>query len=185
MTKPLGHKEFTKLYYELVDEGITITSKDKKWRWIWKGIHYFLMIVTFGKMDGFYDSFTTTIGRTIAFYEGWTPESAGFQSYITLRHEMVHIRQFERHGTFKMGLMYLFSGNCRYKFEREAYLESIIAASEIGLSVNLEWYVNTLSGPSYFWACRDKKAILEWFKWQLDALDIKYIESRKKQQPTN
>jgi len=170
----IGQKEFIQLYDKLTKQGIVITSKNKTNRWLWKAIHYFLLIITFGKMDGFYYNFTTTFNDTIAFYAGWDRETAGLRSYVTLRHEEVHIEQDKRYGSFKMTFLYLFHSESRYRMEREAYLESMIAMDEFDLEPRLTWYVDTLSGPSYFWACRDKEQIRKWFEKELDDRGIKY-----------
>ena len=175
-----GHERFKEEYVRLTEMGVTITSKDKSLKWLWKFIHYFLLIITFGKMSNFYTEFTTTIGKNVYFPKGWTPENAGIRGYVVLRHEWKHVWQYIRLGLGSsklgivvMGFLYLFIpvptlfSWFKWKFEREAYLEGIIAWAELGVKRDIEHYVDLLTGPEYFWAWYSKKQVRNWFKKEL------------------
>lgn len=157
--------------------GMKVTSKDQQWKPLWKVIHWFLKILTFGKQDEFYEKFTTTIGKTVFFPAGWKFEEATVSNCITLRHEGRHVQQFlkwglgnEYLGIFIVGLFYLFVplpvcfAWFRYKFEREAYKISYYATLELGYEPNIEHYVDLLTGPQYLWTWIFKKKVRAWFK---------------------
>jgi len=175
-----GYDRFKEEYVRLTEMGVTITSKDKSLKWLWKFIHYFLLVITFGKMSNFYSDFTTTFGKGIYFPDGWTPENAGPRGYIVLRHEGKHVRDYIKYGLGSsklgivvMGFLYLFIpifigfSWFRLKFEREAYLEGILAWSELGVERDIEPYVGLLTGPEYFWAWHSKKQVRDWFNKEL------------------
>lgn len=166
--------EYMKLRKEL---GISVYSKDQKWMRLWSFIDWFLRIISFGKMKTFKTSYTTTIGKKIFFPEGWSTKTADEQSYEILRHEAKHVRDFlalgggnEHLGILVMGFLYLFVplpiglAWFRYKFEREAYVESYYAARRAGYIPDTERYVNLLTGPSYLWTWYSKKQVRNYFK---------------------
>lgn len=170
---------FEKWYYEERQAyGMRITSKDKELKWLWKFIHAFLYIVTLGKQDRFYEGFTTTLGKVVYFPAGWTYEKATLLDCVTLRHEgRGHIKQYLKCGlgnailgTIVMGFLYLFVplpvcfAWFRYYFEREAYRISYLTKLELGLNPDIKWYVELLSGSSYFWAWISKKQVRAWFE---------------------
>jgi len=168
---------FTKWYIqERKACGIKIASKNEKLTRLWKLIHVLLRVITFGKNDNFYTGTTTTLGRTVYFPAGWTVDTVRLYDCITLKHEATHIRQNLKFGfgniwlgTTLMAIAYLllplpiFFAWFRYKLERDAYWESYKAAMELGLTPNTDYYVDLLTGPSYFWAWWSKKQIQTWF----------------------
>ncbi len=156
--------------------GLRVHAKDKKLKWMWKFIHWFLYCITFGKQDAFYDNYTTTIGKNVYYPAGWTSEEASLWDCVVLRHEGKHTRQCIKWGcgnatigTLVMGLLFLLVplpigfAWFRYKFEREAYKVSYYTALSLGLKPNLDRYVEQLTGPAYFWTWVLKKQVKNWF----------------------
>lgn len=157
--------------------GIKVTSKDQQWKPLWKIIHWILKILSFGKQDGFYDSFTTTLGKTIFYHAGWRFEEASAKDCVILRHESRHVQQFlkwgfgnEYLGILLMGLFYLFIplpvcfAWFRYRFEREAYKVSYYATLELGHEPDIEHYIDNLTGPKYLWTWILKGRVRKWFE---------------------
>lgn len=175
-----AHPRFQEEYCRLTEMGLVITSKDQFMPWLWTFIHYFLLIITFGKMDNFRSEFTTTFGKYIVFYDGWRPHSPGVRSFIVLRHEFEHTKQYKKLGlgsytlgVIVMGLLYLLVplptvlAWFRYYFERGPYLAGIKAWHEAGYYPDVEKYVEIISGPAYVWAWPFKKNIRKWLLNQL------------------
>jgi len=159
------------------NHGVTVTSKDRSLTWLWKFIHWFLYIVTFGKQDQFLNSYTTTLGRTIYYPYGWRIEDTTDESCITLAHEADHIKLNYQCGfgniylgTVIMGLLYLLFplpigfAWFRYYAERRAYKISYATAKKYGLKTDISWYIQQLTGPSYLWTWVLKKQVREWFE---------------------
>jgi hypothetical protein len=171
---PFGYEKFMPFYLKLNADNVKIYSKDKKYKFLWKVIHYILLILTFGKMNKFYSRYTTTIGNSIFFHAGWTPDDANASSYVTLKHEYKHVLDYRKEGLVKMGFKYLFLpfpikfARCRYKYERKAYLEGFKAIIELGFTPKIEKYVDILTGPEYLWAWHNKDEIRQWFTNQID-----------------
>lgn len=100
-----------------------------------KAISFGLKAISFGKMNSFMDSFTTTIGNTVYVPASWDSRSPSTKA-ITIRHELVHMRQSKKYGRVLFSLAYLFLpfptlvAYCRAQFEKEAYEESLKAVNE-------------------------------------------------------
>lgn len=101
-----------------------------------RAIHHALVVVTFGRMRSYLDSFQTTIGRTVyvtSDWDDWDPD----HRYVTLRHEAVHLRQFRKFTLPVMAVLYVLlplpMGLAWFRayFEKEAYAESVRAAAEV------------------------------------------------------
>src|ERR1700756_2660718 len=84
--------------------GVRLISKDRVWHQ--RAIAVLLRIVTFGAQNVYLDAYVTTIGRSIYVTPDWARRSAT-DRYVTLRHEMVHVYQFERYGVVPMAIAYL------------------------------------------------------------------------------
>ena len=78
----------------------------------------------------------TTIGQTVYVTADWDDRAAE-QRYVTMRHELVHMRQFRRYTLPGMAFLYLLVplplglAWFRARFEKEAYAESIRAWAEV------------------------------------------------------
>ena len=119
-----------------------------------------------------YSQYATTLGATIYVPDGffsWSPDLR----YALLRHEVVHVRQFQRWplpwlgrtplwglNAFLMGFCYLFCFpvllTCRAMFERQAYIETFLVLHELGKlqdaglrDLQVSWMEDTFGGPAY------------------------------------
>jgi hypothetical protein len=163
--------------------GVRVISKDREYAKLWKVIDKFLKVITFGKQTRFLTHYTTTLGRTVYYPERWRIENVTDDDYEILCHEIKHVKQ--THELFPecfpiamvlFSLLYLFVpfpigfAYFRYKFEREAYRISWYTALELGKKPDLDWYVEQLTGPSYFWTWIFKSQVKKWFKEHCRAL---------------
>ena len=101
-----------------------------------KLIAQILMLVTFGAQRRYLSSYVTTIGQRIYVPSGWDQRDPRSR-YVTLRHEAVHLRQFQRYGLIGASLYYLIPilpmglALGRANMEWEAYAETIRATAEV------------------------------------------------------
>lgn len=173
-------------YARLVDDlraeipGFRIVRKDQSA--LHRAIHKFLVVVTFGKMTSYLDSYQTTIGRTVYVTADWDQTDPD-QRYVTLRHEAIHLRQFRRFTLPGMALLYVFLplplglAWFRAYFEKEAYAESIRAAAEVwGRNYPKGTYyreriIEQFVGPSYGWMWPFRKSMERWYDQVLATVD--------------
>lgn len=93
-------------------------------------------VVTFGTQRSYLSRYVTTIGSRIYLPEGWNERDAKSR-YVTLRHEAVHLAQFERWGLVGMTVLYLLPifplglAWGRARIEWEAYAETFRATAEV------------------------------------------------------
>ncbi len=139
-----------------------------------KAIHYSLIVLTFGRMRSYLDSFQTTIGRTVYVTADWDDTDPD-QRYVTLRHEAVHLRQFRKFTLPGMALLYVFlplpMGLAWFRayFEKEAYAESIRAAAEVWgpayprRAAYREYVIGQFLGPSYGWMWPFRAQLERWY----------------------
>lgn len=119
--------------------------------------------------------FTTTICSTIYVSSRWN-EFPPAQKLCILRHEYIHIKQFQKYTFPLMVLLYLLLpfpvifALGRALLEREAYNETIKARVEYyGATPEIrdstkELYISVLTGPSYGWAFPFKSIVRKWFE---------------------
>jgi len=139
-----------------------------------KLIHWFLKVISLGAMSDYLDGYYTTIGQRVYVTDGWESETSDAR-YITLRHELVHMRQFRRFTPVGLTLLYLLFplpfglAYFRYRMEREAYAESIRASAEIyGIShVQTATYrariIRQFTGAGYGWMWPFPRALDRWY----------------------
>ena len=167
---------FEKEANDAFDEQRILIQTKRTHYYMWKAIDIFFKIVSFGKLNRFMTHFTTTIGRTVYYPIDWERDKAGPYDYVILKHERKHVRQVEKicPSNFTVGLIiygflyfliFLPIGLAwfRYKFEREAYLESYQACKEVGIKPDVNHYIKVLTGPSYLWTWPFKKSVKRWF----------------------
>ena len=139
-----------------------------------------LTILSLGRMHGYMERFVTTIGRTIYVPSSW--EAWPLESRVdVLRHELVHVDQFERYGLVPMAIAYVLLpfpvglAWCRMRLEREAYAETLRAAYERGGRTAAEALCGDIKrrfvGPDYLWMWPFPRAIDRFLSRTLDALD--------------
>ncbi len=173
-------------YAQLVDDlraeipGFRIVRKDQSA--LHRAIHKFLVVVTFGKMTSYLDSYQTTIGKTVYVTADWDQTDPDSR-YCTLRHEAIHLRQFRRFTLPGMALLYVFVplplglAWCRAYFEKEAYAESIRAASEVygrhyPRSTSYRAHIiEQFVGPSYGWMWPFRRSMERWYDRVLATVD--------------
>lgn len=99
-------------------------------------IHWGLFAITFGQMREYLDGYYTTIGSRLYVTGDWDDIDPD-DRYITLCHEVVHMRQFRRWTPPLMGLLYLLFplpmglAWFRARFEKQAYAETLRASAEV------------------------------------------------------
>ncbi len=161
---------------------INIYTKKRYYRF-WKFLAVLFKIVTFGKAGDFLKNYTITFGTSIYFPLDWDFKTDAALSYTILRHELVHVVQYRKLGLgcVPLGVAVFLLLYClvpipicfawfRYRLERSAYLETCKARRYIGLPLNIDYYVDSLSGPRYLWTWVLKKQIKKWFYRKLSTL---------------
>lgn len=149
-----------------------------------KFIDGFLKKASFGKTKNFMEDFTTTIGVTVYIPNKWYTFSTSTKA-ITMRHELVHMRQAKRSNTFVFSLLYLclpFPVGLAYyrmKFEKEAYRESLQAMCEyygpkFFTPALKECIVNHFASAEYFWTWPWKKSNESWYDNVVASITKKY-----------
>mgnify|MGYP001821572171 CR=1 FL=1 len=139
-----------------------------------RAIHYVLIGVTFGGMRSYLSSYQTTIGQRVYVTDDWDQQPAE-RRYITMRHELIHIRQFARFTLPGLALLYVLFpaplglAYLRARFEWEAYTETIRATAEVsGLEAARspalrERIISQFTGPSYGWMWPFRKQLERWY----------------------
>lgn len=165
---------YERLVADLREElpGFRIVRKDRSR--LHRAIDRVLVVVTFGQMRSYLDSYQTTIGKTVYVTSDWDEWSAD-RRYVTLRHEAVHLRQFRKWTLPVMAVLYIFLplpmglAYFRARFEQEAYAETIRAAAEVwgshvprGASYRAH-IIEQFTGPSYGWMWPFRKALERWY----------------------
>ena len=177
-----GVDRYTALVEALKAEipGFRIVRKDQSR--LHRAIHHALVVITFGRMRSYLDSYQTTIGKTVyvtSDWDEWSPD----RRYVTLRHEAIHLRQFRKLTLPGMAIIYLLlplpMGLAwgRAWLEQEAYAESIRAAAQVwGIdAVRRDDYRNNVidqfTGPSYGWMWPFRRSLERWYDGILATID--------------
>lgn len=146
--------------------------------WIWSALFWLLKNIL--RVSTNFDSYTTTIANRIYVPNAWDTWS-DTQKYITIRHEMQHLRQF-RNWPFKfLGHDYIWWINClimgfcyiavlpvfytlRAKFEIAGYTQTVLVEKELGfLDSNraadlVTWLIAQFSSGAYFYMATKSNA---------------------------
>lgn len=132
-----------------------------------------LFIVTFGGQRTYLSHYVTTLGHTIYVpddFDSWDP----IHAHEVLRHEAVHVAQFERHGWILMILLYgvlplpMGLSWFRARFEWEAYEETFWAVAELeGIEAARSpalraMIVRRFTGPDYGWMWPFPRMVERW-----------------------
>jgi hypothetical protein len=141
-----------------------------------------LWALTFGGQRTYLQSYVTTLGHTIYVpddFDTWHPDHA----WQVLRHELVHVRQFERFGWLGMILVYGFVplpallAWGRARLEWEAYRETLRAVAESeGLAAARapelhRHIIARFTGPDYGWMWPFPRAVQAWIDGALKELE--------------
>lgn len=141
-----------------------------------------LRVVTLGGQRSYLTRYVTTLGHTIYVpddFDGWDPCHA----WEVLRHEAVHVAQFERYGILLMVLVYgvlplpMGLAYGRARLEWEAYTETLRAVAEAeGLAAAKsralhDEIVRRFTGPDYGWMWPFPGAVRRWINAALEEIE--------------
>jgi hypothetical protein len=144
-----------------------------------------LKIVTLYGQRAYLTRYVTTLGRTIYVPDDFDTWPAA-QACEVLRHEAVHVAQFERLGWAVMVILYgilplpMGLAYGRARLEWEAYAETLRAVAELeGIeaakspSLHAE-IVRRFTGPDYGWMWPFPSAIRSWIARELELIERGY-----------
>jgi hypothetical protein len=159
--------------------GFRLVRKDRSR--LQRAIHIALVIVTLGGMRRYLDGYQTTIGQTVYVTADWD-ERPYEDRIITMRHELVHLRQFRRLTLPGMAIVYLLwpvpmgLAYGRARLEWEAYRETLRAVAELrGPEAARdpalrERIISQFTGPSYGWMWPLRRQVERWYDEAVAAL---------------
>jgi len=145
-----------------------------------------LRLVTFNGQCRYLTHYVTTLGHTIYVPDGFDtwPEAHRYQ---ILRHELVHVQQFERYGWLGMIVLYgllplpMLLAYGRARLEWEAYAETLRAVAEVeGIRAARapalrDMIVKRFTGPDYGWMWPFPKVVKRWIADELDRIESAMI----------
>jgi hypothetical protein len=161
-----------------------VRVEKKSEHWHQRAAGKILWAITLGGQRTYLDRYVTTLGHTIYVpddFDAWHPDHA----WQVLRHELVHVRQFERFGWLGMILLYgllplpVVLAWGRARLEWEAYEETLRAVAESeGLDAARapelhREIVGRFTGPDYAWMWPFPRVVQGWID---DA--VKRLEAR-------
>jgi hypothetical protein len=147
---------------------------DKSSSLLQRAIGRALTLITLGGQSSYGTRYVTTIGERIYLPSGWAARHAD-DRYVTMRHERVHLRQFRRYTLPFMAIAYLLLplplglAWFRYRLEREAYQETIVAAAErwgVGAVQDAafrERLIGQFTSGAYGWMWPFPRALGRWY----------------------
>lgn len=180
------HPEATRRLRALLDEmgagerPVRVVKKSEEWHQ--RAAAKALWALTFGGQRTYLSHYVTTLGHTIYVpddFDAWPPDRA----WQTLRHELVHVRQFERYGWVLMILFYgilpLPAGLAffRARLEWEAYTETLRAIAESeGLEAARDpalhaQIIERFTGPDYGWMWPFPRMVQRWIDAALATIE--------------
>lgn len=155
--------------YDELAANVRIVRKSGVWHQ--RAIHQLLRVVTLGAQSSYLGSYVTTLWHTIYVTDDWDARPIE-DRYATLRHELVHVRQFERWGVL-MAVSYLLLplplglAWFRMRFEREAYEETLRVWHELGGRAAAErlraHVIAQFTSGAYGWMWPFPRAMGRWF----------------------
>ena len=155
--------------YDELARSVRIVQKAGVWHQ--RAIHQLLRVVTLGAQSAYLERYVTTMWRTVYVTADWEARPIE-ERWATLRHELVHVRQFERWGIL-MAVAYLLLplpfglAWFRMRFEREAYEETLRAWHELGGRAACErlreHILSQFTSGAYGWMWPFPRALARWF----------------------
>lgn len=170
---PEARKRLDTLLAEMAARRRPVRVVNKRACWHQRAAARALWLLTFGGQRTYLSHYVTTLGHTIYVpddFDGWPPQ----QAWQVLRHELVHVAQFERWGWLGMiviyGLLPLPAGLAygRARLEWEAYRETLRAVAESeGMEAARDpklhaQIVSRFTGPDYGWMWPFPRAVQRW-----------------------
>lgn len=165
---------------------VRVTKKSEAWHQ--RAIHHLLRALTFGGQASYRTSYVTTLGHTIFVpddFDSWPPAHAA----EVLRHELVHVEQFERWGWPIMILVYgllplpIGLAYGRARLEWRAYEETLRAIAELeGLDAAKDPALHSqirarFVGPAYAWMWPFPKQVQRWIDDALARIERDHARS--------
>lgn len=154
----------------------------KRAYWHQRAADVALRIVTLGGQRAYLTSYVTTLGHVIYVPDDFDEWPVAHRCEV-LRHEAVHVAQFERLGWPLMALLYgllplpLGLAWFRARLEWEAYAETLRAVADLeGLEAARDprlhaMIVRRFTGPDYGWMWPFPKTIARWIASELVAIE--------------
>lgn len=148
-----------------------------------------MTIVTFGRQRAFATRYVTTIGSRIYLPAGWH-ERSDEARYVVLRHEAIHLRQFQRYGLIGMSVLYLLPilplglAWGRARLEWQGYRETLRATAEVygqaaAFDVQLRAHiVSQFTSGAYGWMWPFPRQIERWIDTALEEIRLERIGAR-------
>lgn len=170
---PASRKRLDALLAEIAARPRPVRVVQKSKHWHQRAAARALWLVTFGGQRTYLSNYVTTLGRTIYVpddFDTWAPTHA----WQVLRHELVHVAQFERWGWLAMIVVYGFfplpAGLAwgRARLEWEAYRETLRAVAESeGIAAARDpqlhaQIVSRFTGPDYGWMWPFPRMVQRW-----------------------
>jgi hypothetical protein len=161
----------------------------KRVYWHQRAAHHALRILTFGGQNRYLSHYVTTLGHTIYVPDDWSDWDPA-HAWEVLRHELVHVDQFERIGWLGMILIYGFfplpAGLAygRARLEWEAYRETLRAVAEIeGLEAARSpalhaQIIERFTGPDYGWMWPFPRQVQKWIDEALPEIETELVTAR-------
>ncbi len=163
--------------YARLAGSVRLVRKDRVWHQ--RAIHHLLRVVTFGAQSAYLGRYVTTLWHTVYVTPDWDARPLA-DRWATLRHELVHVRQFERWGVL-MAIAYLMLplplglAWFRMRFERAAYEETLRAHFELGGRAAVarlrEHVIRQFTSGAYGWMWPFPRAVARWFDGFVAALE--------------
>jgi hypothetical protein len=182
MAKRIAHERLGALLREMQSRPRPVRLVKKSLHWHQRFAAKALWVLTFGGQRTYLRQYVTTLGHTI-----YVPDNFGRrhpdQAWQVLRHELVHVRQFERWGWLGMIVIYGFfplpAGLAwgRARLEWEAYRETLRAIAEsrgiaAARSPKLHRHlVARFTGPDYGWMWPFPRTVQGWIDQALDEIE--------------
>jgi hypothetical protein len=175
-----GSDRYQQLIAEIQQEfpGFRVIRKDQSR--FQRVISTALKIVTFGAQRRYLTDYQTTIGQTVYVTSDWDALDAD-ERYCTMRHELVHVRQFARYTVPVMAFLYLLVplplglSWFRARFEKQAYAETIRASVEVFGELHVrrpefaQRIVDQFTSGAYGWMWPFPAAMRRWVAAQIAA----------------
>lgn len=158
--------------------------------WHQRFLDVFLRVITLGGQREYLTRYVTTLGHTIYVpddFDQWEPGRA----WQVLRHEAVHVAQFERFGWVGMVLLYVLFplplglAYGRARLEWEAYTETLRAVAQLdGMAAAQdpslhEEIIRRFTGPDYGWMWPFPRAIRGWIAEALAMIESDRADSTR------
>jgi hypothetical protein len=173
---------YRELLRDLASRARPVRIVKKSGVWHQRAAAKVLYWLTLGGQRTYLTHYVTTLGHTIYVpddWDDWTPGDA----WRLLRHELVHVAQFERYGWFVMAIVYgllpLPAGLAygRARLEWEAYAETLRASAALGgpaaardpaLHARI---VSRFTGPDYGWMWPFPRQVQRWIDAEVARID--------------